>query len=79
MTYLAYDKLIHFCPSPVTEPLELKARPGHHLFSFAKLRPANDLTILQVGAAQNLHNSVMCVSGNGRYPNTSYNISSHIS
>ena len=64
MTYLAYDKLIHFPPAPVTEPLELKARPGHQLFPLAKLGPSNHLTILQVGAAQHLHNSVMCVSGN---------------
>ena len=66
MTYLAYDKLIHFPPAPVTEPLELKASPGHQLFPFAKLGPANHLTILQVGAAQ-----VSPVIMPGRYPKTS--------
>ena len=49
---------------PVTEPLELKARPGRQLLPFAKFDPANRLTVLQVGTAQNLHNLVMCVSSN---------------
>jgi hypothetical protein len=49
---------------PVTEPLELKARPGRQLLPLAKFHPANHLTVLQVGTAQNLHNLVMCVSSN---------------
>ena len=49
---------------PVTEPLELKARLGRQLLPLAKFHPANHLTVLQVGTAQNLHNLVMCVSSN---------------
>ena len=39
-------------PPPVTEPLELKARPGRQLFLFTKFGPANHLTVLQAGTAQ---------------------------